>query len=268
MVCFIADQSAIQRATRTLTDGYPQLVPAVRFVEYSQLLSLESIPPGTYVFTDTIKFDADRRTLAVLVEKQMRQWDSKYRIVNSPLMTREAIIHLKENLAGRLMSDLKPASKLNATLVQNILAPGTGAPATDSADLASSISDLLLSGTDPSQIGLFKGELEPNHVLILGRSCLPLSGKVPVSSAFVAKFGMDFLSLEFTQVDGKEFAIALSDHLDDLFPATKAGSPISKAIAQAILSLDTPRESESISLKPSWQALAQAIDLKCPSSAC
>lgn len=100
MVYFVAETWSIQQATTTIAEGYPELVKMVRCVEYSQLLSLDSLPSGTYIFTGTIDFDADRGELAMLVEKRMRQWDGKFRILNSPFQSRNVDARFKESLSG------------------------------------------------------------------------------------------------------------------------------------------------------------------------
>lgn len=258
MVYFIAETWAIQQTTATIAEGYPELVSMVRCVEYSQLLSLDSLPAGTYIFTGTVDFDADRRELAMLVEKRMRQWDSKFRILNSPFQSRNVDIRFKESLAGELLTDVRTLLKDETTL-QKINAPGSKGFANNAEDLALALSDLILSGTDPSRIALLQADEVTNQVLIYGQNCLSLAGNQPISSNFAAKFGLDIFSLEFTS-QGK--AIAISDRLGDVLPPTKPGSPLSRYITEAVSALDTIRDSSSVSIGLIWQSLATAIGLK------
>lgn len=258
MVYLVAETWSIQQATTTIAEGYPELVRIVRCVEYSQLLSLDSLPTGTYIFTGTIDFDADRRELAICVEKRMRQWDRRFRILNSPFLSREVSIRFKESLGGELVADIRTLPKHDIAY-QKINVPGSKGFADNAEELALALSDLLLKGTDPSRIGLFQTEEVTNQVLIYGQSCLPLSCTKPISQSLATKFGLDVFSLEFTDQDK---VVAISDRLGDILPPTKAGSHLSRYITETMATLDTIRDSSSVSIGPSWQSLAIAIGLK------
>lgn len=258
MVYFIAETWAIQQATATIAEGYPELVRFVRCIEYSQLLSFDSLPFGTYIFTGTVDFNADRRELAMLVEKRVRQWDGKFRILNSPFLGRNVDLRLKESLAGELVTDVRSFPK-GETAFQKINAPGSTGFADNAEELALALTDQILSGTDPNRIALLQADEVKNQVLIYGQNCLSLAGNQPISSHFAAKFGLDIFSLEFTD---KSNAIAISDRLGDILPPTRPGSPLSRYITEAVSALDTIRDSSSVSIGLSWQSLATAIGLK------
>ncbi|MBC8066425.1 MAG: hypothetical protein H7Y17_16455 [Chlorobia bacterium] len=264
MVYFVGDSLAIEEAMATISQGYPGLDRTARFIEYSQLLSLATLPSGTYVFTGTVDFDDGRRELSIQVERHMRQQGDKFRVLNSPLQSRAVSECFKTCFAGNLLSDASIKNVRGSRIVQPIHGLGHHEVAMDSDELPFCIAELVLRGVEPHEIGLFESLEGVTHVLIYSSLCMQLAGTSQISPTFASRFSLDVFGLEFAVIGKAERAIAISDRLADILPRTKPGSPIAMGITKAVLGLDSIQASDPVISRWNWQALGNSLGLKNP----
>lgn len=264
MVYFVADSRSIQEATSNFSEGYPELAGIARFIEYSQLLSLNALPSGSYIFAGTVDFDDDRRELSILVERHMRQQGDQFRVFNSPLQSGTVSDQFKTCFAGILLCDARIKIVHWPRTVQPIYRLGHREVAEDSDELPLYIAELVLRGLNPQEIGLFESLEEVSHLLVYSSLCMKLDGPTLVCPTIPSAFSLDVFSLEVAVVGGKEGVIAISDRLTDILPPTKSGSSLSQAITSAVLELNTVRTSDPALSRWNWQSLGASLGLRNP----
>lgn len=249
-----------------VSQDYPGLTDGVRFVEYSQLLSLAELPPGTYIFTDTITFDARRRELAVLVEKRMLERGNAFRILNSPFRGSQARARFEHLFPGQFLARAKFKSRQLGEIKNRYLVESVAVDLDSEVDdEAAHLADVLLDGGNPDHLGLTANLPIDSIEFIFADRRLSIGGTDPLPKQAIDSFGLDVFAVGRATQNGLAHFVAIGDSVFDILPSQGGDTSLARAITESIIGLDTVKSGAPIPLNVGWEAIAKAMRLKSPS---
>jgi hypothetical protein len=262
MICFVAGKRDITETISRIGESYPTLATNVRFIEYSQLLSMETLPTGTYVFTDTLAMYPPRRELAMLVERQMLEHHNKFRILNPPSLAPQ----MADGLDGKPLSQVNLHSIELPLVARNCtFAAERSTEIEGQENLSLYLAEMILNGIDSDRIMLAPPRDLVSIALHYGGRCIDLGKPSSLSAEIVAKGGLDVFCLATAEQNGKDYVQAVTNRLTDILPSAKRHAPLCQEVTEAILALDTVAPADPIPLGLGWESLARAMKLTSPS---
>jgi hypothetical protein len=265
MVYFIADAESIRAATARISMDYQGLESCVRFVEYSQLLSLGSLPAGTYVFTGTMLFEEGQRRLATLVEKELQSRPDRFRVLNSPFRGKAARATFERLFTGEFLPKVKASDfDRDSDFDDRFNTESNGQSIDDESfdDEWSFIAGLILDGSEPDRQAVSPPIWPMARAFLYSDTCVNLGTDYPLTPQFTGRFGLDVFAINYSaEPEGRKLS-AMSDSLLNLLPSTGGETPVARAITEAIIKLDTITHSEPVSIRVGWESMARALELK------
>jgi len=87
VIFVVVPLSALATSAKSLSDGFPELVPTVRLVSYPELLRLEKVPCGAWVLTSLSTLSNEQLSLLREFESAVIAHGSGIRLLGSPSRT-------------------------------------------------------------------------------------------------------------------------------------------------------------------------------------
>lgn len=263
MIYFISDFTSIEEAIRRIGSCYPDLTACVRFFEYSALLTRSEFPTGTYVFTGTLGFGAERLVLALSVERTLDRHSKGVTLLNRPSRLASSSLLVRGAIGGMKLKEASNHSERGFQVRVWNRPANRPTSSCSGNDLALAISEEILTGAAPEDIRLWAGDpLSTTFLVIQGNPILLTSGH-EFPRAYATGFGFDLICLESSDRQ----LISATDDLDHVIPRVVPGSRLAMELIKFIASLDTPIEGEFEVTPLESSELAQALNLSGSSSA-
>lgn len=264
MIYFVADYVSMEAAARRLNEGYSALGDRVRFIEYSQLLTVDCLPGGSYIFTGTTSWNPEQAKLARYAEKVMDSSEGPFRIFNRPsaLTSRSTNIHRWQ--AGRAVSAIHSEPSNYPCQLRTVDRHRPLRPAClDQNELAKDIAQVILEGLPLDSIRLVGSEVPTSQALLIGTQLVSTSGPGGLPT-WIHAIGFDVVSLEYQVNAQSPSIIVASDHLTDILPAIGSNTSLSDWLCAAYLQLEFLGPDDPTPLPTSMDELAAVLGISRP----